>query len=317
MLYLDFLPFTNALTYDSLYICIVNKGILYILISGLSFLVVNFFVKILGAGPEQSLFENIQHYPGHELVLARSIISFTISFYIIKKRNLPLLGVNRKWLTIRGVSGMIALTIFFYTIHHLPLAIASTVQYLAPVFTVIFAMIILKEKVKSLQWLFILIAFAGVGMIGLNELFLTDVHEQLDLRWLGLGILSSAFSGIAYVSIIRLKHTDTPINIVIYFPMISLPVMAVWSIFEFTMPQGIEWLFLLIIGIFTQIAQIMLTKGLHEGDAALITPFQYLGAIYATIIGFCIFDERLSWVVYFGIGLILVGVISNAILKKR
>ena len=99
--------------------------------------------------------------------------------------------------------------------------------------------------------------------------------------------------------------------------MISLPVMAVWSMFEFTMPQGIEWLFLLIIGIFTQIAQITLTKGLHEGDAALITPFQYLGAIYATIIGFCIFDERLSWVVYFGIGLILIGVISNTVLKKR
>jgi drug/metabolite transporter (DMT)-like permease len=292
-----------------------NKGILYIILSGLSFLIVNFFVKVLGAGPHQELFPGLQKYPGHELVLARSIVSFAISYYIIKKRGLSVLGNNRKWLMIRGISGMIALTIFFYSIHHLPLAIASTIQYLAPVFTVIFAMIILKERVAKLQWLFILIAFCGVGIIGLNNVLAADQHQTVNFTWLSLGIISAAFSGIAYTAIIKLKSTDSPINIVIYFPMISLPIMTIWCFFEFTMPNGIEWLILLVIGIFTQIAQILMTKALHEGSASLITPFQYLGAIYAALLGLFIFDEKLSWVVYAGIGLILLGVVSNALIK--
>lgn len=292
-----------------------NKGILYIILSGLSFLIVNFFVKVLGSGPEQELFPGLQKYPAHELVLARSIVSFAISYYIIRRRGLPVLGYNRKWLLVRGFAGMIALTIFFYSIHYLPIAIASTVQYLAPVFTVIFAMILLKERVAKLQWLFILIAFCGVGLIGLNNLIAADKQVFIDYTWLGLGIISAAFSGIAYTAIIKLKPTDTPINIVIYFPMLSLPIMTIWCFYDFTIPSGIEWLILLTIGIFTQIAQVLMTKALHEGSAALITPFQYLGAIYAAIMGLLIFDERLSWVVYLGISLILFGVVTNALIK--
>lgn len=295
-----------------------HKGILYIILSGLSFLIVNFFVKIMGAGPQQKLIPGLQKIPAHELVLARSIVSFVISFYIIKRRGLNVLGNNRKWLLVRGIAGMIALTIFFYSIHYLPLAIASTVQYLAPVFTVIFAMILLKEKVFKLQWFFIVIAFIGVGLISFNNFLSSGLPVlKIDYTWLGLGIVSSAFSGIAYTAIVKLKATDTPINIVIYFPMLSIPIMTIWCLFDFVMPQGIEWLILLVIGIFTQMAQILLTKALHEDKTSVITPFQYLGAIYAAIIGYFIFDERLSFIVYLGIGCILFGVVFNAILRKR
>lgn len=295
-----------------------NKGILYIILSGLSFLIVNFFVKILGGGPEQDLFSGLQKYPAHELVLARSIVSFAISYYIIKSRGLPVLGNNKKWLMVRGISGMIALTIFFYSIHYLPLAIASTIQYLAPVFTVVFAMILLKEKVFKVQWFFILLAFIGVGLISFNNLFWGNNDIILiDYNWLGLGIISAAFSGIAYTAIVKLKATDTPINIVIYFPMLSIPIMTIWCLFDFVMPRGIEWFILLLIGIFTQIAQILMTRALHEDKTSVITPFQYLGAIYAALLGVFVFDERLSIVVYLGILLILLGVVSNAVIRKR
>lgn len=300
------------------YLCAVNKGILYIILSGLSFVVVNFFVKVMGTGPDQRLFPGMQQFPAHELVLARSIISFLLSYMVIRSAGLSLLGNNKKWLIIRGIAGMTALTIFFYTIHYLPLAIASTVQYLAPVFTVIFAMLLLKEEVKKLQWFFIGVAFMGVGMISFNNYLSGTIGAiKIDYFWLGMGILSAAFSGIAYTAIVKLKATDTPINIVIYFPILSIPVMSIWCLFDFTMPTGIEWILLIIIGIFTQFAQVMLTKALHEDKASVITPFQYLGAIYASILGYFVFFEKLSWIVYAGIALILIGVVVNALLKKR
>lgn len=287
------------------------------ILSGLCFLVVNFFVKVLGGGPEQSLFPGLQAYPAHELVLGRSVVSFVISLAIIKQRKLPVFGSNKKWLLIRGLAGTIALTIFFYTIQYLPLAIATTVQYLAPVFTVIFAVILLKEKVKKLQWFFIAMAFLGVVMIGLDKLLdISPNAEEISYFWLGMGILAAVFSGVAYTAIVKLKHTDAPITIVFYFPMIAIPFMVILCLFEFTMPRGIEWLIILIIGIFTQFAQVLLTKAFHEGNASTISPFQYLGAIYAFLLGTFIFDETLSLIVNIGIVMVVGSVIINAFIRK-
>lgn len=286
------------------------------IISGLSFMIVNFFVKLLGSTNSIDWFGDLQQYPAHELILARSIVSFSISFYIIKKRNLPLFGVNKKWLLVRGFAGIIALTLFFYTILNLPLVVAMVLQYLSPIFTVVLAIFILKERVRALQWLLIIVAFIGVGVISYDKIMNPELGEQISLFRIGLAILSSAFSGLAYVAIVKLKPTDSPINIVAYFPMLAIPVMTIWCFYEFTFPSGIEWFILLVIGIFTQIAQVMMTKAFHEGPTATVAPFQYLGAIYGFFISFFVFDERLSFVVYIGIVIILIGVVVNSLLRK-
>lgn len=293
-----------------------KSPILLVILSGLSFLIVNFLVKIMGMGPKQWLIPGLQQFPAHELVLARSIISFAISAYIIYKKGLPFFGNNKTWLIVRGCSGMIALTIFFHTIYHLPLAIASTVQYLAPIFTLFFAILILGERIRLIQWLFVLMAFTGVLLLGFEQQFVS-LNASVSLYWIGLGILSAAFSGLAYVAIVKLKATDQPISIVLYFPMIAIPFMGIWCVYDFVLPNGIEWFILLAIGIFTQLAQVALTKALHLGSATMVTPFQYLGAIYAGLVGYFIFHEQLSFLAYFGIGLILIGVVANSLVKKR
>lgn len=279
-------------------------------------MIVNFFVKMLGSGDSVLGIPSTQHYPGHELVLARSVVSFTLSAFIIKSRGLTFFGNNKKWLLIRGISGTIALTIFFYTLHYLPLAVASTVQYLSPIFTVIFAMLLLKERVKLLQWFFISLSFIGVTLIALSD-FLSESSYQISYFWIGMGIISAVGSGIAYTAIRKLRSTDEPIVIVMYFPMIAIPIMTLLCFWEFTIPQGIEWLYLLIIGLFTQFAQIALTRALHEGEASMIMPFQYLGAIYAYLIGLFVFDEVLSWMINLGILIVLISVVINVILRNR
>ena len=294
-----------------------GKAIFYIIASGLSFLVVNFFVKILGQGPDSLIFPTTEKIPTHELVFFRSIVSFLISLYFIKKNKLSVLGNNRKWLLIRGFSGMIALTLFFYTIDHLPMAIASTVQYLAPLFTVILAVFIMKESVSKWQWVFIILAFFGAIIMGLSNLVVKDVTVQISWFWLGIGVVSAFFSGLAYNSILKAKETEHTLNIVIYFPMLGIPVMGIWCLFDFVMPHGLSWLYLLVIGVFTQIAQIAMTKAFQIGEASTISPFQFIGSIYALLVGYFIFEEKLTTAVLIGIVLILIGVISNIIVKHR
>jgi drug/metabolite transporter (DMT)-like permease len=293
----------------------IHKGIQYILLSTFFFTVVNVLVKLLGKPGE--LLPELQEYPTHELVFFRSLISLTLTYSLLKYRGLPILGNNKKWLMIRGVFGVIALTSFFYTLKELPIAIAVTVQYLSPLFTVLLAVHLLGERVRPIQWLFFFIALVGIATISFrNQPVDLLTGEEISLFWLLVGIGSAICSGIAYNAILKCKDTDTPLNIVLYFPLLATPVMGIWCLFDFVVPHGIEWLILLAIGLFTQFAQVFMTKALHAGGASKITPFKYLGAIYALFIGLLLFGEVLSAQALVGIGLILLGVLGNAIVKK-
>jgi drug/metabolite transporter (DMT)-like permease len=291
-----------------------NKGALYMLLSSISFAIVNFGVKLLGG--KADLLIGLQHFPAHELVFFRCLISIIISVYVIRKKKLPLFGNNKKWLLARGIFGVTALTLFFYTIYNLPLAIATTVQYLSPIFTVIIAIFLLKEKVKPIQWLFFGLAFVGVIVIALSKLS-NGTESAISIKWILIGILSAIISGLAYNSIMKCRETDAPINIVIYFPLVGAPIMGVWCLFDFTMPQGVEWLIILGIGIFTQIAQVCMTRAFASENASKIMPLKYLGAIYAVLIGLFFFNETLSFWVSIGIVFVLLGVVLNGVWKYR
>ena len=160
-------------------------------------------------------------------------------------------------------------------------------------------------------------AFGGTLLLAFSNQGSDADFGGLSPLWLGAGMIAAVLSGVAYVAIMKLKPTDAPITIVMYFPMIAIPFMILLCLWEFTVPQGIEWLFLLIIGVFTQFAQITMTRALHSGNAATIVPFQYLGAIYGFIVGYFIFLESLSNTLLIGMSLVLFGVIVNSVLRQR
>ena len=141
-----------------------NKAIGFILISVVSFSIVNVFVKLLIT----------QGLPAHELVLFRSLVSIAFCIYIIKKRRIPFFGVNKKWLISRGLFGTTALLMFFLTLKDLPLAVATTVQYLSPIFTIIFAIYLNGQKIKPVQYLFFLVSFLGIFIMKADDFFFSE-----------------------------------------------------------------------------------------------------------------------------------------------
>lgn len=286
------------------------------LLSSTSFALVNTVIKILSGhelAANTALFADIQEYPVFELVFFRSIISLSICIAIIRAKKIPFFGNNRQWLLTRGIAGVSALTLFFYTLQNLPMAVATTVQYLSPLFTVLFAIYLVKQSVQPIQWIFFLIAFAGVVVIGFDK---GEVGEEIEWIWILTGLGSAILSGIAYNAIMKCTKTDEPITVVMYFPLVATPIMLFLSLyFGYVVPEGIEWLLLLLIGILTQIAQIFMTKAFNAAEASHVTPIKYVGAIYAVSIGVFLFDETLGFYSSIGIVLILLGVLLNTFLK--
>ena len=99
--------------------------------------------------------------------------------------------------------------------------------------------------------------------------------------------------------------------------MLALPLTGIWCFFDFTFPQGNEWLILLTIGVFTQIAQVLMTRAFLATNTAIVAPFQYIGAIYALFSGWFIFDEKLELASLFGVCLVVLGVILGTVFRNK
>ncbi len=252
----------------------------------------------------------LPHLPTHELILFRSLVSLVLSLGFLVPRRISPWGNNRKLLVLRGVFGMLALSLFFVTLQELPLASAVTIQYLSPIFTSIFAIFLLKERMRPRKWVFIAIAFAGVVV-------LKGFDDRVSTTYFSLGILSALFAGGAYNCIRLLRGVDHPVVVVFYFPLIATPVMAVLSFYDWVMPQDMDWVWLLLLGIFTQVGQVYMTKALQAENANIVTSMKYLGAVYALLYGYFLFDETYGLMSLIGIGMVLLGVVLNVLLKEK
>ena len=254
----------------------------------------------------------LPHIPVFELVFFRSIVSLIISYIALRKKSVPVLGNNRKVLLARGMFGVTALTLFFITLQNIPLAGAVTIQYLSPIFTALFAVWILKEKMQNKQWLFFGLAFLGVFLL---KGF--DISGQISYEFVGIGLVSACFSGLAYNCIRLLRTTEHPLVVVFYFPLVATPIMGVLSFFQWVPPQGIDWLYLVLLGVITQVAQIYMTKGIQSDLAGNIMTYKYIGVLFAFTYGYFFFGETYSLMSLFGIFLLLSGVILNIVFKHR
>jgi len=267
-------------------------------------LVAGFFFAIMNV-----LVKTIPEIPAIEVVFFRSLVSFIMSFGFLSYAKVPIFGNNKKLLIARGLAGAIALSMYFYTLQNIPLASAVTIQFLSPIFTSILGVFIVKEKVKSAQWFFYLIAFAGV-------LVIQGFDPRISVEMFLFGITASVFSGLAYNFIRKINTEEHPLVIVFYFPLVTLPLAGIYVAFNWVTPQGSEWFILILIGLLTQIAQYFMTKSYQAEDLSKVASLKYLTIIYALGFGYIFFDESFTWQVYAGIVLIILGVILNVVYKS-
>ncbi len=267
------------------------------LLSTLAFAVMNVFLK------------KVSHLPSMEIVLFRCLVSLIICLYILKKANEDWRGSNRKLLLARGIFGTLALFTFFKTLGEMPLGTAVTIQYLSPIFTTIIAVFFLKERVKSIQWLFFTISFAGVFII-------KGFDSHISLGSFMFGVSSAMFSGFAYNMVRSLKGKEHTMVVVLHFQLVGVVAGFLFTIFNWVTPSPLEWFYMLMIGLCTQIGQVQLTKALQMEKVANVTILNYLGVIYALVFSYTIFGETYPRTAIAGIFLVMIGIVLNFFYQK-
>lgn len=266
------------------------------LLSTLAFALLNVCVKLL------------PHLPLLEIVFFRSTFSLLLSYGALRQARVRPWGqpASRWFLLSRGTTGALALVLYFYTLQTMPLASAVTIQYLAPIFTAILGIFIVKEHVQPWQWVFFLISFGGVLVVKGVDTRIAPLH-------LALGVASAVFSGLSYNSIRKLGGREHPLVIVFYSQLVVVPFSAAYCLLHWTTPpRWQDWGLLLLTGVFTQLSQVYKTRAYQVGPLASISSLDYLGVLYALGLGFVFFHETFGLPSYAGMALVLLGVALNA-----
>ncbi|NEQ54979.1 MAG: DMT family transporter [Leptolyngbya sp. SIO3F4] len=248
-----------------------------------------------------------------EIIVARASVSLFLSYLDVKRKRLSVWGHNHLLLVARGTVGTLALVCIYYAVSTLPLADATVLQYTHPAFTAILALFFLGESVKRSTVLCIILSFVGLVVM---------VRPGVSGAMLGLPPLSimaaliGAFgSAVAYVLVRRLSQTEDSSVIIFYFPLIALPVSLVLLGNNFVFPDFNALLLLLLVGVFTQVGQVGLTKAMAAEKAGKVTSYSYVQVIFSAILGVVFFGELPTLWTLTGGTLIISGALVNALWK--
>ncbi|WP_217699625.1 DMT family transporter [Sphingobacterium nematocida] len=274
-----------------------DKSVQYMLLAGFFFAIMNVCVKY------------VSHLPTLEVVFFRSVFSLGVTYYLLRKNNIPPLGKNKGTLTLRGIAGCLGLIGSFYTLQHIPLASAVTINYLSPFFTAILGIFIVKQKVRAIQFLYFAISITGV-------ILLKGFDFRISTLDLVIGLSAAFFAGVAYNMIAKTKNDEHPLVIIFYFPLLTIPFAGIYCLYHWVNPLGLDWIYLLFIGIFTQLAQYYMTLSYQTANLAKVASLNYLGVIYALGFGYFIFDESFNTMSFIAILVILIGVFLNLFDQK-
>lgn len=275
-----------------------TEGVRSMFLSTLAFFLANIFVK------------QVSHLPAMEVVFFRCAFATVFCIVGLQRAGADWRGSNRWLLLLRGLFGTTALFFFFTTLQNIPLASAMTIQYLSPIFTTIIAIFLLGESVRPLQWVFYAIAFSGVLLI---ERF----DPRISVMYLTIGIISAFCSGVAYNLVRSMKGKEHPLTVVLHFQLVGVLAGFISLFFEWRMPTGTDWLFLFLIGVFSQLGQIFLTNALQKEPVAGVAIINYSGLVYAITIGWIIFGEAQTAVSLAGMVLVVFGVVLSVIYSRR
>jgi drug/metabolite transporter (DMT)-like permease len=208
----------------------------------------------------------------------------------------------------RGLFGGLAVLLYFFAIAHVPVGIATLLNYSSPVFSVLFAALFLGERADPRLLAPFVAALAGVFLVSTGR---TALAGGLTLgRWELAGLASAVLSGAAVAAIRAARRSESSWAIYGSFSVFGLVVAAPFGVAGFRPPGAREWALLAAVGGFSIAAQLLMTyayrwvTNLQAGVLAQLTVVLSLAA------GALWLGERLSARALLGCVLTLAGVVG-------
>ncbi len=257
-----------------------------------------------------------EHYPLGQVLFFRGFFGLLFYFLIIPKERLSNFYYTKRpgLHFLRCMFGLIALLAIFVALRNLPLATVVSISFAAPIFTTIFSIFFLSEKVGLFRWLAVLVGFIGIiiitepGFSSLNVYYIYPIIFCL---------------GLSYVAIaIRQLSSTEPVWLISLNFSAAITLASFFTIpFGWVMPDINDLILLSLIGVFGGIANLWLSQSYKYSEVSLVTPLKYLALVFAIIFGFFIWGEIPTYKTLLGSLLVIISSIiifrREIILKKQ
>ena len=273
-----------------------TRGVVFMLLASFFFALMSVCVKLLTG------------IPILEIIFFRALISATLCLFGMWRAKVAPLGRNRPLLLVRGLAGTVSLAQNFWLVQSVPLAAATTLTHLSPIFTTLIGIWFVKEKVALSQLGWFLLSFAGIVLM-------QGFDYRIGVLALLVGITTSTTMGIAYNCVRKLGATEHPLVIIFYFPLVCLPLTGLWSLFHWVTPQGSDWWWLIGMGLTTQIGQYYMTRSYQVARISRVAIVNYMEVLFSIVLGLVLFAENFNLVTYAGMALVVAGVVLNVLSK--
>jgi drug/metabolite transporter (DMT)-like permease len=225
-------------------------------------------------------------YPLGQVLFFRGFFGIIFYFFVIPRDRIhDFYKTKRPGLhTLRCISGLIALVAIFIALRKLPLATVVSISFAAPIFTTIFSIFLLSERVGIFRWLAVIIGFIGI-------LIITEPGiSQLNIYYIFPIIFCL---GLSYVAIaIRQLSSTEPVWLISFYFSLSIMLLSFLTIPQgWVMPSLDHFIILSFVGIFGGVANLWLSQSYKYSEVSLVTPLKYLALVFAIIFGYFIWDE--------------------------
>jgi drug/metabolite transporter (DMT)-like permease len=249
------------------------------------------------------------NYPLGEVIFFRGFFGLVFYFFVIPRERIKNFYYTKRLGLhfVRCFFGLVALLSIFTALRNLPLATVTSISFAAPIFTTIFSIFLLKEKVGYFRWLAVIVGFVGIiiitepGLSSLNFYYIFPIIFVL---------------GMSYVAItIRQLSSTEPVWLISLNFSVVITLAGVFTIpYGWIIPDIKDLLLLSLIGIFGGVANLWLSQSYKLSEVSLVTPLKYLALVFAIIFGYFIWEEIPSIKTLLGASLV---VISSVIIFRR
>ena len=221
-----------------------------------------------------------------QVFFIRSIGAFAVLGPMIARQGpRALFDVERPWLQVaRAVITACETAIFYAAVYFLPLADVFSFYMAGPIYVAALSHVLLGERVGWRRWIAILVGFCGVLII------LKPSGE------LSVGVLFAVIGSVLFAFTIILGRSlrgTSDTTLVTWQTVASLIVGAamVLVLGGWRTPIPIEWGGMLLLGIVSTIAHLLIVRALKLAPAAVLAPLHYTLLLWGIALGWLFFDE--------------------------
>lgn len=253
-------------------------------------------------------------FSSDELVFYRSFFGLIVVYALLQHARVQLATRHARSHLWRGLSGTLAMLLFFHCITVLPLATAITLNYTSSLFLSLLTVMVLKEKFHLPLSGALTLGFAGVVLL---------LHPTLEQEQFAdglLGLVSGFLAGIALLNVRHLGMLGEPgMRVVFYFNLIATLASAAWMLTgPLHLPAWQDLPLLIAIGASATFAQLFMTRAYRTGQTLVVGSLAYTTIVFSALFGLLFWRERLDSAAWLGIALIIAsGVLSLKLSPKH